>query len=229
MAMSEAINLVKLRREEQRSRLFYLLLLLSPFITFPLGIAGLIYVDLSPTATAPLHMRMIGISAPSLIYGLMLFGWLSPHRYVRRHMQQALFLAGLRLAFSLLSLVFPEANCLPSLINGSLWLFGSIWGWQQVTRGDCWLMRQLGEGDQLPRPWAKAQPGPVQKPPPAEWLNVVGSLDGQEALSRAQFLLERHQVEQAVVYLTAAFRTGPTEVKQQTLARLEAIGEVELF
>lgn len=227
--MSETINLVKLKREEQRSRLFYLLLLLSPFITFPLGIAGLIYVDLSPTATAPVHMQMIGISAPSLIYVLLLFGWLSPHRYVRRHMQQALLLAGLRLASSLLFWVFLEVNYFWFLINGSLWLFGSIWGWQQVTRGDCWLMRQLGEGNQLPRPWAKAQPGPVQKPPPAARLNVISSLDGQEALSRAQFLLERRQVEQAVVYLTAAFRTGPTEVKQQALARLEAIGEVELF
>jgi hypothetical protein len=225
MAMSEAINLVKLKQEEQRSRRFYLLLLLSPFITVPWAIVGLMPLSYY----APLHLRLIAISVPGLVYLLLLFGWLSPHRYVRRHMQQALLLAGLRLVSSLLFLGLLQLDCFWYLSNGSLWLFGSILGANQLSRGDCWLMRQLGEGDQLPRPWAKAQPGPVQKPLPAEWLNVVGSLDGQEALSRAQFLLERHQVEQAVVYLTAAFRTGPTEVKQQALARLEAIGEVELF
>jgi hypothetical protein len=31
-------------------------------------------------------------------------------------------------------------------VNGSLWLFGSIWGLRQISRGDCWLMRVLGEG-----------------------------------------------------------------------------------
>ena len=223
--MSETINLVKLKEEEQRSNRFYLLLLLAPFITVPWAIVGLMPLSYY----APLHLRLIAISVPGLVYLLLLFGWLSPHRYVRRHMQQALLLAGLRLISSLLFLGLLQLDCFWYLSNGSLWLFGSILGANQLSRGDCWLMRQLGEGDQLPRPWAKAQPGPVRKPPPAKWLYAAGSLAGREALAKGRFLLEQNQTKDAVLYLTAAFHAGPTDVRQQALARLEALGEVELF
>ena len=217
--MSETINLVKLKEEEQRSRRFYLLLLLAPFITVPWGIAGLIYVDLTPTATAPLHLRLIAISAPSLIYVLLLFGWLSPHLYVRRHMQQALLLAGLRLASSLLFWVFLEVEGFWFPVNGSLWLFGSIWGANQLSRGDCWLMRQLGEAKQLPRPWAKG---------PAEVIDTLGT--AQRALTEGAFLMIGSEApKQAVAPLLTAFRTGAPDVRQKAIARLEAIGEVELF
>jgi hypothetical protein len=226
--MSKTINWVKLKEEEQRSRRFYWLLLLSPFVTVACAGMGFVFLPYD----APFHLRLIAAGVPGLFFALLLFGWLSPHLYVRRHMQQALLLAGLRLASGLLFLGLLEETFLWFLSNGSLWLFGSIWGWSQVVRGDCWLMRRLGEGKQLPRPWTKAQkaqPSPAKKSPSAAQLNVVGALDGRQALSRAQFLLDRHQVEQAVVYLTAAFRAGPVEVRQQAVARLEAIGEVELF
>jgi hypothetical protein len=223
--MSETIYLVKLKEEEQRSKRFYSLLLLSPFVTVPwaaLGLESLSYY-------APPDVRLIAASVPGLFFALLLFGWLSPNRYVRRHMQQALILAALRVASGALFLGFLELDFMWFLSNGSLWLFSSIWGWNQVVRGDCWLMWQLGEGNQLPRPWAKAQPGPVRKPPPAEWLNVVGSLAGRQALAKGRFLLEQNQTKDAVLYLTAAFHAGPTDVREQALARLEAIGEVELF
>ena len=223
--MSKTINLVRLKKEEQRSRRFYWLLLLSPFVTVPWAALGL----MSLPYYAPLHLRLIAAGVPGLFFTLLLFGWLSPHLYVRRHMQQALLLAGLRLASGLLFLSLLEETFLWFLGSGSLWLFGSIWGWNQVVLGDCWLMRQLGEGKQLPRPWTKSKPTPAKKSPPETRLNVVGALDGRKALSRAQFLLDRRQVAQAVVYLTAAFRAGPAEVRQQAVAQLEAIGEVELF
>jgi hypothetical protein len=214
MAMSETINLVKLKREEQRSQRFYLLLLLSPFITAPWAILGL--SSLSYYASP--NMRLIAASVPGLFFALLLFGWLSPHLYVRRHMLQALLLAGLRVASGALFLGFLESDFLWFLSNGSLWLFCSTWGWNQVVRGDCWLMRQLGEGKQLPRPWAEA---------PTEVIDTLGK--AQKALTTGKFLIECKEPKQAVAPLLTAFGTGAPDVRQQALARLETIGEVELF
>lgn len=97
-------------------------------------------------------------AAPGLIHLLLLAGWASPHLYLRRHSQQGAGLAAIRIfsATTILGLMGSEGVALWALVNGSLWLFGGIWGLRQVGRGDSWLMRRLGEDALLPAPSAAA-------------------------------------------------------------------------
>jgi hypothetical protein len=74
--------------------------------------------------------------------------------FVRWHGRQILLLAGIRTAVPAASLVMTLNNesgllwSIPVLIV--IWLFGTLWGQGQASRGDCALMRWFGHGEGLP-------------------------------------------------------------------------------
>jgi hypothetical protein len=77
--------------------------------------------------------------------------------FVRWHGRQALVLAGIRTAIPLFFFFtdgeyFYEESIWPFLLLLAVYFIGNIWGRNQVLRGDCWLMRWRGHGEDLPLP-----------------------------------------------------------------------------
>ena len=74
--------------------------------------------------------------------------------FVRWHGIQGLILAGLRTAVPLATILLFVAyeNLISLLLLVPLWFFGTLWGQQQASRGDCSLMRWTGREDLLPGP-----------------------------------------------------------------------------
>jgi hypothetical protein len=74
------------------------------------------------------------------------------HPLVRWHGRQALLLAGARTAVPLgFGLAFGEtfATLLFLPVQLTVWFVGTLWGQIQAARGDCSLMRWLGQGELL--------------------------------------------------------------------------------
>ena len=170
-------------------------------------------------APIPLAESVAAVAWPGLVQVVLLIPLWSRNLYVRRHAQQAFSLAVVRILSTVL-IVGVTRGALIGLwvvVNGGLWIFGTVWGLRQVKRGDCWLMRGRGEISDLPRPWAApkvAEPAPMAPGPalPAETLPA-----GQD---------ERAATVEA---LRLAFRTGSPEERQHALEALKALGEIEEF
>jgi len=98
---------------------------------------------------------------------ILVFGLRSPYLFVRRHTQQAALLLGLNVVFAVgsgVTLYYMRDSLGLGLLMAGLNLLqiimlpvSTFWGLSQVKRGDCWLMRRKGEGNELPRPWALAE------------------------------------------------------------------------
>jgi hypothetical protein len=186
----------------------------------------------------PIWEYVAAVLAPVLVHLLLFLGFLSPYPYARRHTQQAMGLALLRAlcAAILMGLTRYSAVNAWLVVNGSLWLFGSIWGLRQVSRGDCWLMRVRGEGAALPRPWAVAVPKGEAAPPPAQvptaavsTVSTVSTVPTgpQAAFDQGLALLSQDKREAAVACFMTAFRLGDADLRRRALAELETLGEVE--
>lgn len=230
-------------KNERSIRWVYHWLLWSVLITVPWMIFDLLVLEILFYGSG-IPAYTLAVLLPACAHGLLLFGLRSPHRYARRHAQQALVLAGLRTLSTVFFVGLTEASgtCLWVLANGFLWIFGTVSGLRQIKRGDCWLMRWLGEGSELPRPWAAVEdgaaladaappvpsvptPAPVvapaePTPPPADPNAVFG--DGLRLLREGQ------RSEAAACFLTA-FRTGPSDLRDRARAALADLGEVETF
>jgi hypothetical protein len=185
-------------------------------------------------------VRMAAIVlTPALVWLPLLVGLTASSLYSRRHTQQALMLAALRALAALVLLAGLGTGLVPwFVVNGTLWLFGSVWGLNQVARGDCWLMRLRGEGAQLPRPWAARQQIAVTVGAPAEQLveampveaaPAVASVapEAQAAFDQGLAFLAANRRDDAVAALMMAFRQGDELLRQRALAELQKLGEVE--
>lgn len=202
-------------RAERRIRWVYGWLFVS-IITFLLSTLCFISAIGFFYDSASFGVRTIATLLAALVFLILLLGLRSPYQFVRRHAQQALLLAalvtGLVWAFIGLELVSADVATLVILFA---WLGGSFWGWQQVGRGDCWLMRVRGEGDQLPRLWATPEEEhPVE---PVFEQNHIEHSPGQGGK------------DANVARLLTTFRNGSPEERQQAAAELEKLGEVEMF
>lgn len=165
---------------------------------------------------------LLAVLLPALPHLILLLQLRSPYRYVRRHTQQALGLVGC----SLLVMVFVALtrggiNCIWGGLFLGIWTLPVIWGRPQVRRGDCWLMRVKGEGNELPRPWAER--------PAAAIPAIDGLRDPHLVMGRAQVLRSTDQQERAVSYLLHLFRHTTGDLRQQALDALDQMGEVETF
>jgi hypothetical protein len=134
---------LRLKREAHK---VYRWLRFSPLLTIPMMLWWLLVSYDSVAATAAFLPLIVHI--PLLAWGS------SPNRFVKRHAQQGMMLVVLRAlcALYVLNTAYDDSKSALFyflLLNGSLWYFGSRWGYQQVARGACWLMSRRGEQDHL--------------------------------------------------------------------------------
>ena len=229
------------REQERRTpRRVYWWLLLSPFMRVPCfayQLFGLYRPSVGERIWAAIVPLVFHI--PLLLMGLGV-----DNRFVRRHMQQALLLIALRAGMAAIALNlgdYPEEGLwLFFFGNGALWLFGSLWGLRQVKRGDCWLMRQRGEDDELPRPWAVVSAtaagapatvptGVAVSPLPAVHSPLEPSADPNAAFEEGLRLLSEGERAEATARFLVTFRNGAPALRRRVLAELEEMGEVEVF
>jgi hypothetical protein len=172
----------------------------------------------------------LALVAPGLVHLVLLFGLLSPLLYVRRHAQQALVLALLRTLSPLAIVYFMAADMRVWVcVNGSLWLFGSVWGLRQVRQGDCLMMRLRGESAQLPRPWAAERPDGQESPKPAAAaIPAPGPAnEAQAAFDQGLAHLAHGRQAEATACFMEAFRSGDEELRRRALAELDRLDQVD--
>jgi hypothetical protein len=176
-------------------------------------------VQAAAPAPIPLADYVAAVSWPGLVQVVLLIPLWSRNLYVRRHGQQAfsLAVAGVLSTVLIVGLSRGALVGLWVVVNGGLWIFGTVWGLRQVKRGDCWLMRRRGEISGLPRPWAAPK---VAEPTPT----APGPALAPGALPAGQD--ERAATVEA---LRLAFRTGSPEERQRAIEALKALGEIEEF
>lgn len=162
---------------------------------------------------------------------LVLLNLLSKNHFVRRHTQQGLAL-GLIFWWAVLFISgLSDQLCLGALVSFFVvWIGGVIWGRRQVRRGDCWLMRQLGEGKRLPRPWASSLEQRPERAAPVTSAKTLGRYESPTtAISRGQMLLNQGRRDEAIEQFLFAFRSGQPEIRRRAIFRLKKIGEMEEF
>jgi len=105
---------------------------------------------------------------------------------------------------------YPEAGLWLFLLgNGSLWLFGSLLGRNQVIRGDCWWIKRKGEII-------------------VRSLEQLGKLSPEENLQQSRSLMYSDEGI-AAKHALMAFRHGNPSIKKQAAGILDELGELEMF
>jgi hypothetical protein len=164
---------------------------------------------------------------PLIILGLVAVGFFSRHAFVRWHTGQWTLLTFPAALFALWSLssIFNDYYGNTSgymcfaLISIGGWYLGNIIGFRQARRGRCWLWGWLAPTTQLPRPWAATPAVPA----------ASMSADSYTALEQGRSLLKADRRAEAIASLMDAFRNGSPDLRQQAVAELEKLGEVEMF
>lgn len=158
---------------------------------------------------------MLAALLPLLLHIPLLAGMTSKKGFVYRHTQQGILLMALRAGMASLAASNFDSVGIPLFLlgNGGLWLLGSILGWDQVRRAECWLMRRKGETVEI----------------------VTGGIDEhnnlapQVHLEKSREFIQRFKKEDAMAHALAAFRKGNRDIRLQALWVLEVLEEVEKF
>lgn len=197
--------------EKKSARSTYVWLLFSPILILPVFVGMLLNLDFPEADT---NTRALITMIPLIFHLPLATGLISKSAFVYRHTQQAILLIALRAGVAILAIsVAPypiDGIWLFLLGNGSLWLLGSLWGLDQVSRGKCWWMEQKGETLAI-------------KTGEAE------DLSPQIHLERSRQFIERYNAAEAKKHALAAFRNGDREVKLQAVKLLSALHEVQEF
>jgi hypothetical protein len=198
-------------KEKKWARGIYVWLLLSPILIVPIFVGLLLNVDFPEAGT---NTRAFVTIVPLLFHVLLATGLTSRSAFVYRHTQQAILLLALRAGLATLAISagqYPlDGIWLFLLGNGSLWLLGSLWGLGQVSRGECWLMKQKGETL-------------------AVKAGAAEDVSPQIHLERSKELLKIYNAAEAKKHALAAFRGGDREIRSQAVKLLSALHEVEEF
>lgn len=204
-------------KDKSTARRVYTWLFLSSFITVPFFLIQVISSYSSHTTNNQLVLNAI---VPLLFHLPLLLGLTSKNAFIYRHTQQGILLSALRAGMAGLALTIgdsPDEGAWVFLLgNGSLWLFGSIWGWTQINRSECWWMRQKGEAI-LPLEGTDLTSTVMR-----ERLSPVAHLAQSKSL-------KHNQKDVAKAHALLAFRLGSPEIKRQAVQVLEDAGEVESF
>ncbi len=196
--------------EKNTAKRLYAWLLLSPFVTVPVFIISLISIY----STSSIDQRVLAALIPLIFHTPLLLGLTSNNTFVFRHTQQAILLMAIRGGVASLAISIGSdpwnGIWLFLLGNGSLWLFGSLWGRSQVVRGECWLMKQKGETLIIT-------------------LGEFADLPPQVHIERSREFIGKYKADEAKNHALAAFRSGGSEVKQQAVQILTNLHEVEKF
>ena len=183
-------------------RSIYQWLLISSVFTTPFSIFLSILLD------SNIYGHVLATCIPLILHFHLLFN-IRNSLYIYRHTQQALALLVLRAAVAAWAL-YDFNIALFLLGNGSIWLFGSIWGFSQIKRGKCWLMEQRGE---IAIPETTKVDSPQMD---KELEDMLKSLNAKDTLAAKTKALN-------------AFRAGTPETKRRAIEVLSTLGEVEEF
>ena len=215
--------------------------------TFVINSDGSSLRKLTDSLLPPAKLRfnyLLAVLFPAMVHMVLLFGLLSSSLYIRRHTQQAIVLIGLRIVSTVLFVgLISGTECAWILVNGSLWLFGSLLGVWQVRNGDCWLMHLRGEKDLLPRfatvPVAPQSAVPSVAPSAPQvaetYVAPIATAvpafsvpsDPSAALELGLALVAQSKREHAIECFMFVFRNGSPELRQRAVAEMEKLGEVE--
>lgn len=195
-------------KDKKTAKRIYTWLLLSSFISVPifLILVGISYGE-------PSNDLVLAALMPSIIHVVLFSGLNSSSAFVFRHTQQAILLVALRAGMAALAVnigSYPEDGIgLFLLGNGSLWLFGSLWGRNQAIRGDCWWIKQKGEII-------------------VRTIEQLERFSAQENLEFGRRLIPYNQ-EVSTTHALMAFRRGDPNIKKQAVELLDKLGQVEIF
>jgi hypothetical protein len=203
------------KTEKSVARRVYTWLFVSSIFTVPFFIYLLLVTDAGRSSSNKLVLTAL---IPLLLHLPLLLGLTSKSIFVYRHTQQGILLIALRAFVAAVALnigEYPyEGIWLFLFGNGSLWLFGSIWGWVQVNRGDCWWMKQKGDV-------IAALGSPKIESPRL--------LSPEQCLEYSKWYLKRQLQKSAKELALEAYRRGNYEIKHQAIRVLDDMNEVELF
>jgi hypothetical protein len=207
-----SIPTIKTMREKNAISGLYSWLALSSLLTVPFFLILLFELPSTPS----IDQRVLTALTPAAVHLPLLLGLLSRNILVFRHTQQAILLIAIRAGIASLALIIGSVGLDEMLIfsllgNGTVWLFGIIWGFHQVKYGTCWLMERKGE-QILTDGKAQADSLPVDQ----ELEVIANSLAVQDPLN-------------ARVKALDAFRIGTTKTKRQATEVLSKLDEVETF
>jgi hypothetical protein len=192
--------------EKRTARLLYAWLMLSSFLTIP--IFALTLFNLSSDSST--NERVLAALIPLIFHAPLLLGLSSKSTFVFRHSQQAIFLMAIRAAVASLAVSITADPFIGIALfvfgNGALWLFGSVWGWDQVRRGECWFMKRKS-----------------QRVISAEAIQVDRELEHMPKSPDAKDVLTAKDEALQI------FRTGNPESKKRAVEVLSRLGEVETF
>ena len=198
--------------ERKTAKIVYGWLLFSPLLTVPVFIVSIIYVSYGESSAT---VRGVEALIPLIFHLPLLSGLTSKSAFVYRHTQQGILLIALRAGMAMIASSISSYSeigfWLFLLGNGSLWLFGSTWGWNQVSRAECWWMEQKGEK------LIRSESTQVDSPQMDEELeDLLKSLDAKDKITAKTKALR-------------AFRSGTPETKKRAVEVLSKLGEVEQF
>lgn len=197
--------------EKNTAKRLYTWLFLSPLFTVPIFIISAISIS----SGSSVNQRVLTALIPLIFHIPLLLGFTSKSIFVVRHTQQSILLMAIRAGMASFSMSmgtsYPsEAILLFIFGNGALWLFSSIWGWDQIGRGECWLMKHKGES-------------------PVITTGAIEDLTPQVHIERSREFIGKYKAEEAKNHALSAFRRGDREVKQQAVQILTNLHEVEKF
>ena len=195
--------------EKKTARRVYAWLFWSSFLTVPIFIIAII-----SAYDSSVNGLVFAALTPLILHTPLLFGLSSKSSFVYRHTQQGILLIALRAGLASLAVSggsYPDDGLWLFLLgNGTLWLFGTIWGLNQISRSDCWLMRRKGEGIDIA-------------------VDKAGNLAPHIHLQKSREFLNGSKKPEAKEHALAAFRRGNRENRLEAIQLLEALNEIEKF
>jgi hypothetical protein len=197
--------------DKKTAKRVYTWLFWSPIITVPVFIGA----ASSLAYSSSINEKVLAALIPLFIHVFLLLGLTSKSAFVYRHTQQGLLLMAVRAGVASLVAVNVESHIDYAVMlfffgNGALWLIGSIVGWNQIFKGECWFMKQKGE---------KAIISPQGIP----------NLPVQKHLEQSRDSINRYKADEAKQHALAAFRSGDRDAKAQAVKLLRTLDEVEKF
>jgi hypothetical protein len=186
----------------------YTWLLISPLLNIPTMIIASEVID-----DYSLNGHVLASLIPLIFHTPLLFRLNSKSVFVYRHAQLAILLVALRAGSAPLA-ISMDSSWMFILVNGSLWLFGTMWARNQAVRKECWLMQHKGETIILPE---NTEPEKHTHPiMDKELASMLESLNADNIKTAKEKALH-------------AFQTGTPTIKKRAILVLAKLGEVEQF
>jgi len=209
--------------EKKAARQVYTWLFWSSIIAVPIFIGA----NFDTSSESTINERVLTALIPLIIHILLLTGLTSKSAFVYRHTQQGILLIALRAGMASLAAAIAQsytdyAIMLFLLGNGALWLFGSLFGWSQVSDGKCWFMERKGETIVL----MDIKSGKIVAPE----SQTIQPNEADKKLEQILNSMNAHEKQIAKEKALEAFQSGiPGEVRKNALNILSILGEVEKF